>query len=108
MQTKAILLASCIVFLGLPANAAEKVTGVNKDLQTLSEVSATIPDKPGHTFKQLTVTWKATGNSDLSNFWASAVEQQDNVGGDTKSKGYGTGHNANGDLSYFSWEGTPR
>jgi len=41
----------------------------------LSEVSAAIPDKPGHTFKQLAVTWKATGTSDLANFWASAVEQ---------------------------------
>ncbi len=108
MQTKAVLLASCIVLFGLPVNAAEKVNGVNKDLQVLSEVNATIPDKPGHTFKQLAVTWKANGSSDLANFWASAVEQQDNVGADTKSKGYGTGHLANGELAYFSWEGTTK
>ena len=53
IHTKATLLASSIVLLGLPVNAAEKVTGVNKDPQRLSELTATIPDKPGHTFMQL-------------------------------------------------------
>jgi hypothetical protein len=108
MQTKTVLLAGCIALVGLPVNAAEKVSGVNSDLQVVSEVNAAIPDKPGHTFKQLAVTWKASGSSELANFWASAVEQQDNVGGDTKSKGYGTGHLANGELAYFSWEGTTK
>ena len=64
MQSKAILLASCIIFIGLPVNAAEKVSGVNKDLQVLSELNSAIPDKPGHTFKQVTETWKSTGSSD--------------------------------------------
>jgi hypothetical protein len=108
MQTKAILLVSCIVLFGLPVNAAEKVSGVNKDLQVLSEVNSVIPDKPGHTFKQVTETWKSTGSSDLSNSWYTAVEQQDAVGGDVKVRGYGTAHTASGDLSYFSWEGTSK
>jgi hypothetical protein len=42
MQTKAILLASCFIFSSLPVYAAEKVSGVNKDLQVLS-------DSPTHT-----------------------------------------------------------
>jgi hypothetical protein len=108
MQTKAILLASCFIFSSLPVYAAEKVSGVNKDLQVLSEVNTMIPDKPGHTFKQITETWKSTGTGDLANFWATAVEQQDTIGGDTTARGYGICHNANGDLSYFSWEGTSK
>jgi len=67
-----------------------------------------IADKPGHTFKQITETWKSSGSGDLANFLATAVEQQDAVGGDMKVRGYGTAHNANGDLSYFSWEGTSK
>jgi hypothetical protein len=105
-MSKAILFAGCVIFSSLPANAADKVNGLNKDIQVLSEVTSVIPDKPGHTFKQITETWKSTGSGDLSNFSATAVEQQDIIGGDIKSRGYGTGHHANGDLSYASWEGT--
>jgi hypothetical protein len=108
MQTKAILLASCIVLLGLPVNAAEKVSGVNKEYQVLSTVSSAIPDKPGHTFRQIVQTWKATGSSDLANFLGTAVLQQEAIGGDTKTRGYGSGRTANGDLSYFSLEGTSK
>jgi hypothetical protein len=92
----------------LPANAAEKVSGVNKDYQVLSTVSSAIPDKPGHTFRQIVQTWKATGSSDLANFLGTAVLQQEAIGGDTKTRGYGTGRTANGDLSYFSLEGTSK
>lgn len=108
MQTKAILLASGIIFSSLPVYAAEKVSGVNKDYQVLSEVKSVIPDKPGHTFKQIIQTWKATGSSDLANFFGTAVLQQEAIGSDTKTRGYGTGHTANGDLSYFSVEGTSK
>jgi hypothetical protein len=31
-----------------------------------------------------------------------------NNGGDTMTQVYGTAHNANGDLSYFCWEGTSK
>jgi hypothetical protein len=102
------LLTSCIIFFALPVNAAEKVNGVNKDIKVLSEVSSVVSDKPGHTFKQITETWKSTGSSDLANFSATAAVQQDAVGGDAKVRGYGTGHTADGDLSYFSWEGTSK
>jgi hypothetical protein len=92
----------------LARQCCRKTSGVNKDLQVLSEVNSVIPDKPGHTFKQITETWKSSGSGDLANFWATAVEQQDAVGGDMKVRGYGTAHNANGDLSYSSWEGTSK
>jgi hypothetical protein len=68
MMTRVILFASCIILCGLPVNAAEKTSGVNKDLQVLSEVNSVIPDKPGHTFKQITETWKSSGSGDLANF----------------------------------------
>jgi hypothetical protein len=106
MTTRGILLAGCVIFLSLPVNAADKVSGVNKDLQVLSEVSSVIPDKPGHSFKQITETWKSTGSGDLANGWFTAVEQNDIIGGDITVRGYGTNHTASGDLAYFSWEGT--
>jgi hypothetical protein len=107
-MTKAILLASCVIFSSLPASAADKVNGLNKDVQVLSEVNSVIPDKPGHSFKQITETWKSTGSGDLANFLATAVEQQDVIGGDITVKGYATGHHASGDLSYAGWEGTSK
>jgi hypothetical protein len=82
MTTRGILLAGCVIFLSLPVNAADKVSGVNKDLQVLSEVNSVIPDKPGHSFKQITETWKSTGSGDLANNWVTAVEQNDIIGGD--------------------------
>ena len=104
----AILLFAGLLACSAPANAAEKVSGVNKNLQVLSDVTSTIPDKPGHTLKQITETWPATGNNDLANFSATAVEQDDTVGGDITVRGYGTAHTASGDLAYFSWEGSSR
>jgi hypothetical protein len=68
----------------LARQCCRKTSGVNKDLQVLSEVNSVIPDKPGHTFKQITETWKSSGSGDLANFWATAVEQQDAVGDDMK------------------------
>jgi hypothetical protein len=105
MTTKGILLTTCVIFLSLPVNAADKVKGVNKDLQVLSEIGSVIPDKPNHSLKHITETWKSTGDGDLANFWATAVEQQDIIGGDVAARGYGTAHMSNGDLAYFSWEG---
>jgi hypothetical protein len=92
----------------LARQCCRKTSGVNKDLQVLSGVNSVIPDKPGHTFKQIAETWKSSGSGDLANLWATAVEQQDAVGGAMKVRGYGTAHNANGDLSYFSWEATSK
>jgi hypothetical protein len=112
MQARSITVLSAgllAMSLPLPANAGDKVTGKNMDAQTLSEVSAVVPDKPNHSFKQLTLMWKSTSpNPDFANFWSSAVEQQDIVGPDTASKGYGTAHYPNGDVSYFSWEGASK
>jgi hypothetical protein len=51
------------VALSLPANAGEKISGHNPDFQTLSEVTATIPDKPGHILKQTVVTFKTTSGT---------------------------------------------
>jgi hypothetical protein len=102
------IVASVLAFsISLPAGGAEKVTGVNKDLQVLSEVDAVVPDKPNHSVKQLTEIWNSTSSSaEMANYWCSAVEQQDVIGNEITSKGYGTGHFANGDVTYFSWEGT--
>jgi hypothetical protein len=92
------------LLLSLPAVAAEKITGVGKDFQTLSELTAVVPDKPGHNFKQLTLMWKASAN--WGDSWISAVEQQDVKGTDIAVRGYGTDHYSNGDVDYFTWEGT--
>jgi hypothetical protein len=51
------------VLWSLPANAGEKITGRNSDYQLLSEVTATIPDKPGHILRQRTTIFKSTSNS---------------------------------------------
>jgi hypothetical protein len=51
-----ILLASVLALsVSLPVAAAENVAGINKGFQRLSETSANIPDKPGHTIKQITI-----------------------------------------------------
>jgi hypothetical protein len=90
----------------LPAAAAEKVIGVNKDFQRLSETTVNIPDKPGHTFKQVVLVWKSiSSNANFGEAWTSAVAQQDNIGTDITERAYGTNHYPNGDLSYFSFEG---
>jgi len=94
------------LFLSLPANAGEKVAGHFFDFQDLSEMTSAVPDKPGHSLKQITSVWKSTGTSDLATFWASAVEQQEVVGTDIKSRGYGTSHYDNGDVANVVWEGT--
>jgi hypothetical protein len=108
MQTKAILLASCIVLFGLPANAAEKASGVTSGYQTVSTLNSAIPDKAGHSVRQVVQTYKSTGSSDLANFSATNVAQQDVLGGDIKGRAYGINQHANGDLSYVSAEGTTK
>ena len=71
------------LLLSLPANAGEKVTGRDFDFQTLSELTAAIPDKPGHSLKQVSLVWKGTGP--LANYWVSGIEQQEDAGNDIKS-----------------------
>ena len=73
--------------LSVPAVAAEKISGVNKEYQTLSETSTTVPDKPDHVVKQLTGVHRTTcqggaGSCTLGEFWASEVAQQDIIGTD--------------------------
>jgi hypothetical protein len=92
------------LLLSLPANAGDKVTGHDFDFQTLSELTAAVPDKPGHSLKQVTLVWKATSSSEPS-YWVSGVEQQEVAGNDIKVNGYGTDHYSNGDVAYFVWEG---
>ena len=95
------------VSASFPAAAAEKVSGINKDFQRLSETTVNVPDKPDHTFKQNTTVWKTvSSNPNFGEAWTSAVSQQDNIGTDTTERGYGTNHYQNGDVNYFSWEGT--
>jgi hypothetical protein len=106
MQTQnvSIVFAGVLILsLSLPA-AAEKLTGVNKDYQTISETSATVPDKPGHVVKQLTTIFK-TLSPNLGESWVNQVGQEDNVGPDGTHRGYGTNHYPNGDMIYYSYEG---
>jgi hypothetical protein len=109
MQTPyiGIALASVLTLVvSFPVAAAEKVAGINKDFQTLSETSANIPDKPGHTFKQVTLVWKSVSpNPAFGEAWASAVAQQDTIGTDSTERGYVTNHLQNGDVNYVSWQG---
>lgn len=110
------LLSASLIFAGflslsvsLPAAAAEKVIGVSKDYQRLSETSVNVPDKPGHTFKQVVLVWKSeSANPNFGEAWTSAVVQQDNVGTDITERGYGTSHYPNGDKIYFSFEGVAK
>ena len=88
--------------VSLPAAAAEKVTGINKDFQRLSETTANAPEKPGHTFKQITLVWKTVSSSpNFPEAWTSAVAQQDNIGTATTDRGYATNHYDGGDVNYF-------
>jgi hypothetical protein len=97
------------VALWLPANAGEKITGRNSDYQLLSEFTATIPDKPGHILRQRTTTFKVTSSSArLGDFWVTQAAQEEVIGRDITSKGYVTGHFANGDVAYLSFEGTAK
>jgi hypothetical protein len=108
-RTKLCLILALITAtfsLSLPAVAADKISGVNKDFQRLSETSVTVPDKPGHTFKQNTVIWKTISSDPrFGEAWTSAVAQQDNIGPETTERAYGTNHYPSGDVSYFSFEG---
>ena len=105
-----IVFASLLILSSsFPVFAAEKISGVNKEFQRLSETSVNIPDKPGHTFKQVTIVWKSTSSdADFGEAWTSAVAQQDNVGTDVTERAYGTNHHANGDKSYFGFEGVAK
>ena len=86
--------------------AAEKVAGINKDFQWLSETSANVPGQPGHTLKQIALVWKSvSSNPDFGEAWTSAVAQQDTIGIDSTERGYATNHLQNGDVNYVSWEG---
>ena len=51
------------VSASFPAAAAEKVSGINKDFQTLSQTSVNVLDRPGHTFKQNTTVWKTVSSN---------------------------------------------
>ena len=97
------------VALSLPANAGEKITGRNSNYQLLSEVTATIPDRPGHILRQRTTIFKTTTTSArLGDYWVTLIDQQEVIGQDVTSKGYGTCHFANGDVNYFSVEGNAK
>jgi len=95
------------VALSLPANAGEKITGRNSNYQLLSEVTATIPDRPGHILRQRTQTYTIS-SARLGDLWVSQIAQDEVIGQDVTSKGYGTHHYANGDVAYYSFEGTPK
>jgi hypothetical protein len=109
-RTTMIVSASVLsVTLSLPANAGEKITGRNSDYQLLSEVTATIPDKPGHILRQRTTTFRGTSSSArMGDFWSTQAAQDEVVGQDITSKGYITAHFANGDVAYTSFEGTAK
>jgi hypothetical protein len=97
------------VVWSLPANAGEKITGRNSDYQLLSEVTATIPDNPGHILRQRTTIFKSTSSSArLGDAWVTQAAQDDVIGRDITSKGYLTAHYANGDVAYASFEGTSK
>ena len=95
------------VALSLPASAGEKVSGHNSNFQILSEVTATIPDRPGHIMRQRTTTF-TTSSARLGDYWGSQIAQDEVIGQDVTSKGYGTNHFANGDVAYYSFEGTAK
>jgi hypothetical protein len=110
MQTRhvSIVLASVLAIgVSLPVAAAEKVAGINKDYQRISENSANVPGQPGHTLKQVSLVWKSLSpNPTFGEGWVSAVAQLDTTGADSTERGYATSHIQNGDVIYSGWEGT--
>jgi hypothetical protein len=112
MGPNAIIILAGVSALTLSAPAiaaAEKISGINKDFQRLSETTVNVPDRPGHTFKQNTLVWKSVSSDpNFGEAWTSAVAQQDNIGTDTTERGYATNHYQNGDVSYISFEGTAK
>jgi hypothetical protein len=109
MQTRhvSIVLASVLAIgVSLPAAAADKVTGVHKEFQRVSEAVANVPGQPGRTLRQVSIVWKSTSSNPIfDQAWVSAVAQIDALGEDSKEQGYGTSHYPSGDVNYFTWEG---
>jgi hypothetical protein len=104
-----VLIFAATSISALPANAGEKITGRTSDNQLLSEVTAAIPDKPGHILRQRTVIFKSTSSSArLGDYWVNAAVQQEVVGRDVTTRGYGTAHFVNGDVAYLSYEDTTK
>jgi len=88
------------------ANAGEKITGVDKDIQVLSDVTAAVPDQPGHLLRQLTIIYKVTTSSArYGDVLVTSTEQQDIIGAESTFRGYGTAHHTDGEVTYFSYEG---
>jgi hypothetical protein len=91
MQTPyiGIVFASVLALaVSFPAAAAQKVAGINKDYQRLSETTANVPDKPGHTLKQVTIVWKTvSANPEFGEAWTSGVA----TAGQHRDRQYGTG-----------------
>jgi hypothetical protein len=104
---KSLLLTTAIaVLLSMPATAGEKITGSTMDYQIVSETSVAWS---GHTIKQVSSTWKGTSpNPNWGQWSVTAVEQQDVVGPDAVTRNWGTQHQANGDLAFFTCEGTSK
>ena len=56
-------------------------SGVNKDVQILSELTSAVPGREGHVIKQITETWKYTSpNTEFDGALGIAVDQQEIVG----------------------------
>src|SRR5262245_28849159 len=86
MQTRhiSIVLATVLALsICVPVAAAEKVAGVNKDFQRLSET--TVPGQPAHTLKQIALLWKSiSSNPTFGDAWVSANAQLDDMGNEAK------------------------
>ena len=50
----------------------------------------------------------ASSSARLGDFWVTQAAQEEVIGQDITSKGYLTGHFANGDVAYLSYEGTAK
>ena len=91
MQAYKLALASALLLGTSVAYAGEKASysGVNKDVQVLSELSSTVPGQEGHVIKQITETWKYTSpNKEFDGALGIAVDQQEIVGDQLSHKGY--------------------
>ena len=105
------VIAILAVALVVPAVAADKkkVTGTNKDGQVLSQSSASPGDDPNHSITQIVGAQRTTSNNaDWNNTQLIFYEHDDFVGGTGPQRGYATHTHANGDKSYFNYEGTAK
>ena len=104
---KLALATALLVSTAICAQAGDKVTGTNGDLQNLGQLTSAVPGEQGATIRQNTVIWRTVNASNpVFNGMSAAVEQHVIRGAVDQVKGWGSTQNATGDIHYYMYSGT--